>query len=64
VLLSPTELNNRMKILLKMPVWAQRVVFVNGFVFKEDDLERVLMQEAKACFILSARHKARKSESV
>lgn len=64
MLLSPTELNNRMKILLKMPVWAQRVVFVNGFVFKEDDLERVLMQEAKACFILSSRHKVRKSESV
>uniref|UniRef100_A0A914E3X5 Calcium-activated potassium channel BK alpha subunit domain-containing protein n=1 Tax=Acrobeloides nanus TaxID=290746 RepID=A0A914E3X5_9BILA len=29
----------------------------------EEDLERVLMQEAKACFILSSRHKVRKSES-
>uniref|UniRef100_A0A914CMS7 Uncharacterized protein n=2 Tax=Acrobeloides nanus TaxID=290746 RepID=A0A914CMS7_9BILA len=63
VLLAPTELDNRMKILLKMPVWAQRVVFVNGFVFKEEDLERVLMQEAKACFVLSSRHIVRKSES-
>lgn len=64
MLLSPAELDNKMKILLKMPVWAQRVVYVNGMVFKEEDLERVLMQEAVACFVLSARNKIRKSESV
>uniref|UniRef100_A0A914CQI0 RCK N-terminal domain-containing protein n=2 Tax=Acrobeloides nanus TaxID=290746 RepID=A0A914CQI0_9BILA len=63
VLLSPSELDNRMKLLLKIPLWAHRVLYIRGSALKDEDLERALMAKAKACFILSARHVRKKNES-
>uniref|UniRef100_A0A0N4ZT15 C2H2-type domain-containing protein n=1 Tax=Parastrongyloides trichosuri TaxID=131310 RepID=A0A0N4ZT15_PARTI len=56
VLLSPAELDNKTKLLLKIPLWSQRVVYIRGSALKDEDLERAKMSTAVACFILSARH--------
>lgn len=64
VLLSPCELDTRMKLLLKIPIWSHRVLYIRGSALKDEDLERAQMATAAACFILSARHVAKKSVSV
>uniref|UniRef100_A0A0K0FKT9 Potassium channel subfamily T member 1 (inferred by orthology to a human protein) n=1 Tax=Strongyloides venezuelensis TaxID=75913 RepID=A0A0K0FKT9_STRVS len=56
VLLSPSELDDKTKLLLKIPLWSQRVVYICGSALKDEDLERAKMSTAVACFILSARH--------
>lgn len=67
-----------MRLLLKIPLWSSRVFYgwfgfsvlkaswfvVRGSALKDEDLERVQMADAKACFILSARHVRKKIESV
>uniref|UniRef100_A0A7E4ZRB9 Potassium channel subfamily T member 2 n=1 Tax=Panagrellus redivivus TaxID=6233 RepID=A0A7E4ZRB9_PANRE len=63
VLLSPSELDNRMKLLLKIPLWSHRVLYVRGSALKDDDLDRAQMAAARACFILSARYIQKKSDS-
>lgn len=64
VLLSPCELDNRMKLLLRIPIWSHRVVYIRGSALKDEDLERAKMHKAAACFILSARHVDKKSAIV
>uniref|UniRef100_A0AC35GHR8 Calcium-activated potassium channel BK alpha subunit domain-containing protein n=1 Tax=Panagrolaimus sp. PS1159 TaxID=55785 RepID=A0AC35GHR8_9BILA len=61
VLLSPSELDNRMKLLLKIPLWSHRVLFIRGSALKDEDLERAQMAAASACFILSARNVQKKN---
>ncbi|VBB31245.1 unnamed protein product [Acanthocheilonema viteae] len=56
ILLSPCEMDDRMRMLLKIPMWSTRVLYIRGSALKDDDLERAKMANAKACFILSARH--------
>ncbi|KAK0403559.1 hypothetical protein QR680_016994 [Steinernema hermaphroditum] len=56
VLLSPSEMDNKTRLLLKIPKWSSRVHYVRGTALKDEDLERAKMHDAKACFILSARH--------
>ncbi|XP_059171970.1 potassium channel subfamily T member 2-like [Physella acuta] len=56
VMLSPCELDTTMKMLLQVPLWAQRVIYVQGSALKDTDLTRCRMQDAEACFILSARN--------
>ncbi|GFS09093.1 potassium channel subfamily T member 1-like Protein [Elysia marginata] len=56
VLLSPCELDTTMKMLLQVPLWAQRVIYVQGSALKDTDLTRCRMQDAESCFILSARN--------
>ncbi|CAI5456131.1 unnamed protein product [Caenorhabditis angaria] len=60
VLLSPVELDNQTRMLLKIPVWNHRVNYVRGSSLRDEDLERAKVATAKACFILSARHVNRK----
>ncbi|PAV72740.1 hypothetical protein WR25_18722 isoform B [Diploscapter pachys] len=60
VLLSPSELDDQTRMLLKVPLWHSRVCYVRGSVLKDEDLERAKLSTAKACFILSARHQQRK----
>ncbi|CAL1527381.1 unnamed protein product [Lymnaea stagnalis] len=55
-MLSPCELDTTMKMLLQVPLWAQRVIYVQGSALKDTDLTRCRMQDAEACFILSARN--------
>ncbi|XP_054711041.1 potassium channel subfamily T member 1-like [Uloborus diversus] len=61
VLLSPTELDATMKMILQVPMWAQRVIYIQGSVLKDFDLARARMNAAEACFILAARNYADRS---
>ncbi|EJD75354.1 CBR-SLO-2 protein [Loa loa] len=63
ILLSPCEMDNRMRMLLKIPMWSTRVLYIRGSALKDDDLERAKMASARACFILSARHVYQKTKT-
>lgn len=56
VLLSPCELDSTMKMVLQTPTWNNRVVYIQGSALKANDLIKVRMQSAEACFILAARN--------
>lgn len=64
MLLSPMELDPTMKMILQVPMWAQRVIYIQGSCLKDGDLTRARMSEAEACFILAARHYADKTAAV
>ena len=38
-----------------MPIWSQRVIYIQGSVLNNNDLNRTSIEKAKACFILTAR---------
>ncbi|KAM7387183.1 hypothetical protein PAMA_009682 [Pampus argenteus] len=40
---------------LHVPLWAQRVIYLQGSALKDQDLMRAKMDDAEACFILSNR---------
>jgi len=40
VLLSPCELDPTMKMIIQMPMWAQRVIYIQGSALKDADLTR------------------------
>uniref|UniRef100_A0A7G3AUH9 Putative potassium channel subfamily protein t member 2 isoform x15 n=1 Tax=Lutzomyia longipalpis TaxID=7200 RepID=A0A7G3AUH9_LUTLO len=61
VLLSPMELDTTMRMILQVPIWAQRVIYIQGSCLKDGDLARARMNEAEACFILAARNYADKA---
>ncbi|KAF8786962.1 Potassium channel subfamily T member 2 like protein [Argiope bruennichi] len=61
VLLSPCELDATMKMILQIPMWAQRVIYIQGSALKDLDLARARMNAAEACFILAARNYADRS---
>ncbi|KAJ8977454.1 hypothetical protein NQ317_002569 [Molorchus minor] len=61
VLLSPMELDTTMRMILQVPIWAQRVIYIQGSCLKDADLARARMNEAEACFILAARNYADKT---
>ncbi|VDO67056.1 unnamed protein product [Heligmosomoides polygyrus] len=60
VLLSPAELDNQTRLLLKIPIYSERVYYVKGSALRDEDLERARLASAHACFILSARHQNKK----
>ncbi|KAH9628001.1 hypothetical protein HF086_017976 [Spodoptera exigua] len=45
----------------QVPIWAQRVIYIQGSCLKDTDLIRARMNEAEACFILAARNYADKT---
>ncbi|XP_072930391.1 potassium channel subfamily T member 2 isoform X6 [Epargyreus clarus] len=61
VLLSPMELDTTMRMILQVPIWAQRVIYIQGSCLKDTDLIRARMSEAEACFVLAARNYADKT---
>ncbi|XP_065161092.1 potassium channel subfamily T member 2 isoform X4 [Atheta coriaria] len=61
VLLSPMELDTTMRMILQVPIWAQRVIYIQGSCLKDGDLIRARMNEAEACFVLAARNYADKT---
>nr|CAD7455325.1 unnamed protein product [Timema tahoe] len=61
VLLSPMELDTTMRMILQVPIWAQRVIYIQGSCLKDTDLARARMNEAEACFVLAARNYADKT---
>ncbi|EDW47242.1 GM20538 [Drosophila sechellia] len=48
VLLSPMELDTTMRMILQVPIWAQRVIYIQGSCLKDGDLARARMNEAEA----------------
>lgn len=58
------ELDPTMKMILQVPMWAQRVIYIQGSCLKDGDLTRARMSEAEACFILAARTYADKTAAV
>ncbi|XP_033642765.1 potassium channel subfamily T member 2-like isoform X2 [Asterias rubens] len=63
VLVSPCELDNALRALLQVPLWAQRVVYIQGSVLKDQDLIRCRINVAQACFILSPRNVMDRSDA-
>lgn len=61
MLLSPMELDTTMRMILQVPIWAQRVIYIQGSCLKDGDLARARMNEAEACFVLAARNYADKT---
>jgi len=41
VLLSPSALDGPLKNFLQVPIWAERVIYIQGSVLREEDLVRV-----------------------
>ena len=56
MLLSSSELDHALSIILKVPIWSQRVIYIQGSIFNNDDLKRADMGNARACFILASRN--------
>ncbi|XP_025764645.1 potassium channel subfamily T member 2 isoform X1 [Oreochromis niloticus] len=56
VILCPTEMDLQVRRVLQIPLWSQRVIYLQGSVLKDQDLLRAKMDDAEACFILSSRN--------
>ncbi|XP_015204773.2 potassium channel subfamily T member 2 isoform X1 [Lepisosteus oculatus] len=55
VILCPTEMDVQVRRVLQIPLWSQRVIYLQGSALKDQDLMRAKMDDAEACFILSNR---------
>ncbi|KAM9238774.1 potassium channel subfamily T member 2 isoform 4-T4 [Leptosomus discolor] len=55
VILCPTEVDAQVRRVLQIPMWSQRVIYLQGSALKDQDLLRAKMDDAEACFILSSR---------
>ncbi|KAM4721077.1 potassium channel subfamily T member 2 isoform 2-T2 [Rhinophrynus dorsalis] len=55
VILCPTEMDIQVRRVLQIPMWSQRVIYLQGSALKDQDLLRAKMDDAEACFILSSR---------
>ncbi|XP_048587242.1 potassium channel subfamily T member 1 isoform X2 [Nematostella vectensis] len=58
VLLCPSDLDSTLRILLQVPVWAQRVTYLKGSALIDEDLVRARVENAAGCFILADRYAA------
>ncbi|XP_078282442.1 potassium channel subfamily T member 1-like isoform X3 [Rhinoraja longicauda] len=58
VILCPTEMDLQVRRVLQIPLWSQRVIYLQGSALKDQDLMRAKMDDAEACFILSSRNEA------
>ncbi|XP_047236862.1 potassium channel subfamily T member 1 isoform X4 [Girardinichthys multiradiatus] len=56
VILCPTEIDIQVRRILQIPLWSQRVIYLQGSALKDQDLMRAKMDNAEACFILSSRN--------
>ncbi|XP_028842067.1 potassium channel subfamily T member 2 isoform X2 [Denticeps clupeoides] len=55
VILCPAEMDVQVRRVLHIPLWAQRVIYLQGSALKDQDLMRAKMDDAEGCFILSNR---------
>ncbi|XP_037390144.1 potassium channel subfamily T member 2 isoform X2 [Pygocentrus nattereri] len=55
IILCPTEVDTRVRRVLQIPLWSQRVIYLQGSALKDKDLFRAKLDNAEACFILSSR---------
>ncbi|XP_030391979.1 potassium channel subfamily T member 1 isoform X1 [Gopherus evgoodei] len=58
VILCPTEMDIQVRRVLQIPLWSQRVIYLQGSALKDQDLMRAKMDNGEACFILSSRNEA------
>uniref|UniRef100_A0A8C6UCE9 Potassium channel, subfamily T, member 1 n=1 Tax=Neogobius melanostomus TaxID=47308 RepID=A0A8C6UCE9_9GOBI len=56
VILCPSDMDLQVRRVLQIPLWSQRVIYLQGSVLKDQDLLRAKMDDAEACFILSSRN--------
>ncbi|XP_053725848.1 potassium channel subfamily T member 1-like isoform X5 [Synchiropus splendidus] len=56
VILCPTDIDIQVRRILQIPLWSQRVIYLQGSALKDQDLMRAKMDDAEACFILSSRN--------
>ena len=49
-------MNQNLAMILQVPIWSQRIIYVQGSVLNNSDLQRAQMEYAEACFILAARN--------
>ncbi|ESN98456.1 hypothetical protein HELRODRAFT_176931 [Helobdella robusta] len=56
VLLSPSEMDDTLKLILQVPIWAARVIYIRGSALKDSDLSRCRLQDAYACFFIVSRN--------
>ncbi|XP_077004889.1 potassium channel subfamily T member 1 isoform X2 [Tamandua tetradactyla] len=56
VILCPSEMDVQVRRVLQIPLWAQRVIYLQGSALKDQDLLRAKMDNGEACFILSSRN--------
>ncbi|XP_062514893.1 potassium channel subfamily T member 2-like isoform X2 [Corticium candelabrum] len=52
VVLSPNELSEELKLLIQVPLWSKRVLYLQGSALKEQDLLRARVRDAEGCFLL------------
>ncbi|XP_005083725.1 potassium channel subfamily T member 1 isoform X3 [Mesocricetus auratus] len=56
VILCPSEMDIQVRRVLQIPLWSQRVIYLQGSALKDQDLMRAKMDNGEACFILSSRN--------
>uniref|UniRef100_A0A803T1X7 RCK N-terminal domain-containing protein n=1 Tax=Anolis carolinensis TaxID=28377 RepID=A0A803T1X7_ANOCA len=56
VILCPSEMDIQVRRVLQIPLWSQRVIYLQGSALKDQDLLRAKMDNGEACFILSSRN--------
>ncbi|XP_068576962.1 potassium channel subfamily T member 1-like isoform X4 [Cebidichthys violaceus] len=64
VILCPTEIDIQVRRILQIPLWSQRVIYLQGSALKDQDLMRAKMDDAEACFILSSRNEVDRTAAV
>ncbi|KTG00380.1 hypothetical protein cypCar_00019286 [Cyprinus carpio] len=64
VILCPTEMDIQVRRILQIPLWSQRVIYLQGSALKDQDLMRAKMDDAEACFILSSRNEVDRTAAV
>ncbi|TRY66089.1 hypothetical protein DNTS_035582 [Danionella cerebrum] len=58
IILCPTELDAAVRRVLRIPMWAHRVIYLQGSALRDQDLVRAKLDYAEACFILTCRCEA------
>jgi hypothetical protein len=52
VILTPNEMTEDLKLLIQLPLWSRRVLYLQGSALKEQDLLRARIHDAEGCFLL------------
>ncbi|XP_049338000.1 potassium channel subfamily T member 2 [Astyanax mexicanus] len=55
IILCPAEMDAPVRRVLQIPLWSQRVIYLQGSALKDQDLFRAKLDNAEGCFILSSR---------
>ncbi|KAL0966786.1 hypothetical protein UPYG_G00300100 [Umbra pygmaea] len=55
LILCPMEMDPKVRRVLRIPLWSQRVIYLQGSALKDKDLTRAKLDNAEGCFILSCR---------